>query len=231
MATVYDLIPTTDYDNRTIKGNLDISQSQSLNVRSLTAGTYSIGSDIVILGDATAGNIFLNLPTIASTPRQFYLVKKTNLTNTVRVSAAGGNTINGSASFDLTSNISIEIINPGSGTDWTILSNIIATSAMDSGIGTRELINATGAAQNPSLAVTNTEVNIISTATGTLANGSLGQSKKILITGITAGTYTLTVTTFLNGSTILFDTVGQSINLIWTANGWILNGGSGATVL
>lgn len=233
MATVFDLIPATDYDNRTVRGNLDLAVSQSVNVRSLTSGSYNIDGEIVLLCDASGGTVFVNLPTIANASRRFYIVKKTNLSNLVTVVATGGNTINGSFTYDISGASMIEIVNAGSGNDWTILSNIGAVSPVDSGVATREFLTVTGAVQNPSVAVTNTEVRISGVATGTLANGALGQLKRILIVDIiTPGdTYTITPTTFVGASTIRFDTIGQSINLVYTALGWSLDGGSGAIIL
>jgi hypothetical protein len=231
--TTYDLIPATDYDNRTVRGNLDLPVSESFNVRNLTTGSYSIDGEIVLLCDASGGNVIVNLPTIASAPRRFYLIKKTNLTNLVTITATGGNTIGGSFTYDISSAITIEIINNGSGNDWTILSNVGAVTPVDSGVATREFLAVNGAAQNPSILVTNTEVRISGVSTGTLANGSLGQLKRILIVDIiTPGhTYTISPTTFVGATTIRFDTIGQSINLVYTVLGWCLNGGSGAIIL
>lgn len=231
--TTYDLIPATDYDNRTVRGNLDLPVSESFNVRNLTTGSYSIDGEIVLLCDASGGNVIVNLPTIASAPRRFYLIKKTNLTNLVTITATGGNTIGGSFTYDISPAITIEIINNGSGNDWTILSNVGAVTPVDSGVATREFLVVNGAAQNPSILVTNTEVRISGVSTGTLANGSLGQLKRILIVDIiTPGhTYTISPTTFVGATTIRFDTIGQSINLVYTVLGWCLNGGSGAIIL
>lgn len=233
MATVFDLIPATDYDNRTVRGNLDLAVSQSVNVRSVTTGSYNIDGEIVLLCDASGGTVFINLPTIANANRRFYIIKKMNLTNLVTITATGGNTINGSFTYDISSASTIEVVNAGSGNDWTILTNVGAVSPVDSGISTREFISVTGGGQNPSVSVTNTEVQISGISTGTLANGSLGQLKRILIVAIiTPGhTYTITPTTFVGATTIQFDTVGQSVNLVYTVNGWTLNGGSGAIIL
>jgi hypothetical protein len=232
MATTYDLIPATDYENRTVRGNLDMTVSQSVNVRSLTTGSYNIDGEIVLLCDASGGTVFINLPTIASANRRFYIIKKTNLSNLVTVVANGGNTINGSFTYDISGAAMIEVVNSGVTNDWTILSNVGAVSPVDSGIATREFLNVTGAGQNPSTLVTNTEVRISGIATGSLANGTLGQLKRILIVDIiTPGhTYTLSPATFVGATTIRFDTIGQSIELVFTISGWCLSG-SGAIVL
>lgn len=231
--TTYDLIPATDYENRTVRGNLDMAISQSLNVRNLTTGSFSIDGEIVLLCDASGGNVIVNLPSIANASRRFYLIKKLNSTNLVTITATGGNTINGSFTYDISPAITIEIINSGTGNDWTILSNIGALVPVDSGVDTREFLSVSGAGQNPSVLVTNTEIRISGIATGTLANGSLGQLKRLMVVDIiTPGhTYTITPTLFVGATTIRFDTIGQSVNLVFTVNGWCLNGGSGAVVL
>jgi len=223
MATVYDLIPGTDYVDRTVEGNLDVARSQSLNVRQLTAGVYSINAELVILGDASGGDIIINLPSIANAPRRFYLFKKTNMTNMITLTATGGNTIEGAFTYDILSNITIELINPGMGNNWTIISNIGASSIpTDTGISTREFRNVNGGAQDPSLNFTVTEINIQAVAFGNLANGTPGQLKEITIVGIDnpGDSYTLTLTNAVDQDTLLFDTVGQSISLRYTANGW-----------
>ena len=223
MATVYDLIPGTDYLNRTVEGNLDIAQSQSLNVLQLTTGTYSIDSEIVVIGDASGGDIIINLPSIVNAPRRFYLFKKTNLTNMITLTATGGNTIEGAFTFDILSNITVELINPGSGNEWTIISNIDASSSpTDSGVSTREFRNVNGGAQDPSINFTVTEINIQGVAAGDLINGTLGLLKEITIVGIDnpGDTYTLTLTNAVGQDTLLFDSIGQSVLLRYTVNGW-----------
>lgn len=234
MATVYDLVSGRDYGSRTVQGNLDMAQSASLNVRTITVGNspFNMVGEIVLLVNASGGNVVIQLPTIASAPRRWYIIKKTNMTNTVTLTATGGNTINGAFTFDITSSMSIEIVNPGSGgTDWTILTNIIAAVTSDLGILSREFRIMVGGAQDPSISRTLTEISIgTGGATGTLANGTtLGQQKTIIITNIdTPGdSYILTLASFLTASTLTFSEVGQSVNLIYTAAGWALNGGTG----
>lgn len=219
--TTYDLTPATDYANRTINGNLDIARSASFNVRQVVAGTYAVEQDVVILCDATAGNITLNLPLISSAVRRFYIFKKTNLTNTLNIFPAIGNSIGGAGSYSISTDLSVEIVNSGS-TDWAILTNTSSVSPTDSGIATRELLNASGGAQNPSVAVTCTEVNILNNASGVLPNGVLGQLKEIMIVNIVnPGTsYTLTLGNPAGQNTFIFNTVGQALSFRYTAFGW-----------
>ena len=229
--TAYILTPATDYINRTVNGNLDLAATASMHVRSLTSGTYSISSDLVLLCDASGGDVVLNLPAISVAPRRFYIIKKTNLTNNLIIFATAGNTINGAFSYSISNNLTIELINSG-GNDWSIISNVVAVAPSDSGIATREFKIVNGVAQNPALSVTNTEVSIQGTSTGTLANGTLGQTKVILIAEITSpgSTYTLSVSVGVNVTNMVFDTAGQSIVLTFTAKGWMIMGGTGAVI-
>lgn len=227
--TTYDLVPGTHYNDHIVLGNLDAGGSSSFNVRELTTGVYSITDEIVLICDASGGDVIINLPTIASAPRRFYLFKKTNLTNLVTLTTTGGNTINGGFTYDILTDISIEIINAPTGNDWTILSNINATvTPIDNGLDAREFRIVSGAGQNPAVNLTISEISIASNATGILADGVLGQNKEIHIVEITGGTYTLTLNDPVSASTLFFDTVGQGVTLRYTARGWIITGGGGA---
>lgn len=220
--TTYDLVPATDYANRTIQGNLDVARTTSLNIRQVAAGTHAVGQDIVILCDATAGNITLNLPLISTALRRFYIFKKTNLTNTLNIVPAVGNTIGGSSSYSFMTDMSLEIVNAG-GTDWSILTNTLSSiSPTDTGIATRELLNASGGSQNPSVSVTSTEVSIVSNSSGVLPNGVLGQLKEVMIVNmVVPGTsYTLTLGNPVGQDTFIFNTVGQALSFRYTAFGW-----------
>lgn len=229
--TTYDLIPGTHYNDHIVRGNLDSAGTSSLNVRELTSGVFSISDEIVLLCNASGGNIIVNLPAISNAPRRYYLFKKTNLTNLVTLTATGGNTINGGFTYDIATDISIELINTPSGNDWTILSNINATTTpVDNGLDTREFRFVTGAGQNPAINLTVSEISISGNATGTLANGVLGQKKEIHIVEILppGNTYTLTLANPVSASTLFFDAVGQGVVLRYTARGWIIMGGGGA---
>jgi hypothetical protein len=220
--TTYDLVPATDYANRIIRGNLDIAQTTSFNVRQLAVGTHAVGQDVVILCDATAGNVTLNLPLVSGALRRFYIIKKTNITNTLTIFPAVGNTINGSGSYSYMTDMSIEIVNDGS-TDWLILTNTQASlSPTDAGVATRELLNASGGAQNPSVSVTCTEVNLVNNANGVLPNGVLGQLKEVMLVNmvIPGTSYTLTLGNPVGQNTFIFNTVGQSLSFRYTAYGW-----------
>ena len=67
----------------------------------------------------------------------------------------------------------------------------------------------------------------------TLANGTAGQMKIVSMVGEAAGTDTVVLTpaTFAGGTTITFDTVGESATLIYNATiGWVLVSNNGGVV-
>jgi len=101
-------------------------------------------------------------------------------------------------------------------------------------IHSRETITANGIGINvsPNVSVTEVTINYGGIATGTLGDGTtLGQQKIICIVSVINGTYALTVTTGVGGSyTITFDTINQSLVLIWTASGWMRMGGGGGII-
>jgi hypothetical protein len=84
--------------------------------------------------------------------------------------------------------------------------------------------------------VTNLVTEVTAAGTGdvvTLANGTAGQMKIVSMVGEAAGTDTVVLTpaTFAGGTTITFDTVGESATLIYNATiGWVLVSNNGGTV-
>ena len=84
--------------------------------------------------------------------------------------------------------------------------------------------------------VTNLVTEVTAAGTGdvvTLANGTAGQMKIVSMVGEAAGTDTVVLTpaTFAGGTTITFDTVGESATLIYnTTIGWVLVSNNGGVV-
>ena len=76
--------------------------------------------------------------------------------------------------------------------------------------------------------VTSEITHVISTGTDalTLADGYDGQQKFIVAQSVAAGTATLTPTTLRNGTTLTFDTTGDSAHLLFTNSGWYFMGGT-----
>lgn len=95
--------------------------------------------------------------------------------------------------------------------------------------GSIDKISGSGALGAVSL---NTETTIVSTvggaATGTLADGTEGQ-KKIIIMAVDGGDYVLTPANYGNGSTLTFSAVGNSAVLIFSTGNWWLVGTPTAT--
>jgi len=98
-------------------------------------------------------------------------------------------------------------------------------------IASVEALSGAGAAN-----ITDLVTEVTATATGnvvTLANGTAGQMKIVSMVGEAAGTDTVVLTpaTFAGGTTITFDTVGESATLIYNATiGWVLVSNNGGVV-
>jgi hypothetical protein len=70
-----------------------------------------------------------------------------------------------------------------------------------------------------------------SNITSTLANGGTGQLKFIVMTVDAGGDVTITPTSFINGTSMVFDSVGDSVLLLYTASGWAVVSNNGATII
>ena len=69
-----------------------------------------------------------------------------------------------------------------------------------------------------------------SNITSTLANGGTGQLKFIVMTVTGGGDVTITPTSFINGTSMVFDSVGDSVLLLYTASGWAIISNNGVTI-
>ena len=69
-----------------------------------------------------------------------------------------------------------------------------------------------------------------SNITSALANGGTGQLKFIVMTVTGGGDVTITPTSFINGTSMVFDSVGDSVLLLYTASGWAIISNNGATI-
>jgi hypothetical protein len=69
-----------------------------------------------------------------------------------------------------------------------------------------------------------------SNITSTLANGGTGQLKFIVMTVDGGGDVTITPTSFINGTSMVFDSVGDSVLLLYTASGWAIISNNGVTI-
>ncbi len=233
--TEYELVPGTNYGDQTIVGELTLDENLSLKTNTITSGDspYIIDKDIILNANTLGGSIVVTLPIIADVPNRRYYIKKTDPANILTIQPSGGNTINGGTNLGVTDTITIDIIATSGGNDWTVLTNLMAAPVADLGIMSREALIVNGAGQNLLSSVEYSEVIIDNTASGVLPSGSiLGQKKTITIEGQNTplSTYTVTPSGFVNGSDMVFDTIGQSCVLVWTAGGWSIIGGAGVVV-
>lgn len=84
----------------------------------LTTGDY------VLFVNTAGGNVVVNLPSAASSRGRFFIVKKrTNDANTVTVTRAGADTIDGAATAVLAGGTfgSMTLVGPTTGTDWALV--------------------------------------------------------------------------------------------------------------
>jgi hypothetical protein len=70
-----------------------------------------------------------------------------------------------------------------------------------------------------------------SNITSTLANGGTGQLKFIVMTVDAGGDITVTPASFINGTSMVFDSVGDSVLLLYTASGWVIISNNGAAII
>jgi hypothetical protein len=93
-----------------------------------------------------------------------------------------------------------------------------------------EQLNGTGALGALSL-VHDTHVVVTTGAcTATLANGCCSGQTKTIVISVDGGDFVLTPASFLNGSTLTFDDVGDSCTLVWTGAAWASIGTCTATI-
>lgn len=231
--TAYILKQGIKYGDQIIDGELTLLQNLSTITRSVTSGDspVAIDEDIILLCNTIGGDIIVNLPLVANVPNRRYTIKKTSTANTLTVQPAVGNTINGAINLQFTSVMSIDCV--ARGTDWIILTNLTVAPVFDLGVMQREAIIVDGLNQDLLPAVEYSEVTINNTASGILGSGTvLGQKKTIAIRAINnPSEYTITPSSLTNGTSIIFDTVGQSVQLVWSGAGWAMTGGSGCVVV
>jgi len=231
--TEYVLKQGIKYGDQIIDGELSLLQNLSTITRSVTSGDspVSLGEDIILLCNTVGGDMIVNLPLNTNIQNRRYTIKKTSTANTLTIQPAVGNTINGAVSLPFTSAITIDCV--ARGTDWILLTNLTVAPVYDLGVMQREALIVDGLNQDVQPAIEYSEITINNTASGVLGSGTiLGQKKTIAIRAINnPGVYTITPAAFTNGTSIEFDTVGQSVQLVWSGAGWGITGGGGCVVV
>lgn len=97
---------------------------------------------------------------------------------------------------------------------------------------TTETIIANGGVIDPNADIEISEIIIQGgLTTGTLGDptpGLIGQRKMLIVTDVTIpGSYTINITSFVNGSGVSLSQKGQSLEFIWINSGWSSLGGAG----
>ena len=114
--------------------------------------------------------------------------------------------------------------------DYQAYSNNQWVSLKAGNAGVVESISAAGAASVTGV----TELTATADYTVTLANGTVGDTKIFaLISDNSPPTRTVTITpaTFLGGTSIELDAVGESVTLLYTSSGWVVVGGNAYTIV
>lgn len=79
-----------------------VAQLQFTGHRILTAADTLTEADHVVLCDSTGGSFAVTLPAASSVPGKEYCIKKTVAANTVTITPAGSDTLDGAASLGVT---------------------------------------------------------------------------------------------------------------------------------
>jgi hypothetical protein len=66
--------------------------------------------------------------------------------------------------------------------------------------------------------------------TSTLIDGGAGQLKFIVMTTVVGASATITPTHFINGTSMVFNSVGASVLLLYTSSSWMIISNNGATI-
>ncbi len=103
------------------KSNLDVNGSVGFKVVSKNA-TYTAANESVILVDATASTVTINLSAASTVTGRMYVIKKTLGSNAVTITPNGTEKIDGASSYQLTANYS-QVMIISDGTAWFVISN------------------------------------------------------------------------------------------------------------
>lgn len=223
-----------------------IKRFAGANVKTVTAGVSALTVDDVgmVLVDATAGNITLNLPAanvVAALGMEFTFYRVDSTGNTVTINRAGADTIDGVNSFTVPSQYAFRTIKGNANATWSTTS--VASSATSSkiqSIGASVAANALTATINPtsldfrssalSVGVPNTRtitapVSLVVPAGATLGTVS-GEASRIMLLAIdNAGTLEAAVVNLAGGvdlsetgliSTIALSAAADSANVVYS---------------
>jgi len=133
---------------------------------------------------------------------------------------------NGNASITINANVSSDVLpNVDSGIQYNLGS---ISNPWNKAYLQKIVITPTSVTNSSTLNTTG--LVYINSSTGlalALANGTEGEKKSVVVTTSLPSTVVLTPDTFVNGTSVSFTTIGQSIELIFTSAGWAITSSFG----
>lgn len=133
---------------------------------------------------------------------------------------------NGNASITINANVSSDVLpNVDSGIQYNLGS---ISNPWDKAYLQKIVITTTSVTNSSTLNTTGlVYINSSTSLALALANGTEGEKKSLVVTTSLPSTVVMTPDTFVNGTSVSFTTIGQSIELIYTSAGWAITSSFG----
>ena len=133
---------------------------------------------------------------------------------------------NGNASITINANVSSDVLpNVASGIQYNLGSN---GNPWNKAYLQKIVITTTSVTNSSTLNTTGlVYINSSTSLALALANGTEGEKKSLVVTTSLPSTVVITPDTFVNGTSVSFTTIGQSIELIFTSAGWAITSSFG----
>ena len=133
---------------------------------------------------------------------------------------------NGNASITINANVSSDVLpNVDSGIQYNLGS---ISNPWNKAYLQKIVITTTSVTNSSTLNTTGLlYINSSTSLALALANGTEGEKKSLVVTTSLPSTVVMTPDTFVNGTSVSFTTIGQSIELIYTSAGWAITSSFG----
>ena len=133
---------------------------------------------------------------------------------------------NGNASITINANVSSDVLpNVDSGIQYNLGS---ISNPWNKAYLQKIVITTTSVTNSSTLNTTGlVYINSSTSLALALANGTEGEKKSLVVTTSLPSTVVMTPDTFVNGTSVSFTTIGQSIELIYTSAGWAITSSFG----
>ena len=134
---------------------------------------------------------------------------------------------NGNASITINANVSSDVLpNVDSGIQYNLGS---ISNPWNKAYLQKIVITTTSVTNSSTLNTTGLlYINSSTSLALALANGTEGEKKSLVVTTSLPSTVVMTPDTFVNGTSVSFTTIGQSIELIYTSAGWAITSSFGS---